>query len=206
MLKQTILLLILGSLTFAQNLPIKKGSEKYYENGSLKRVRLTQEANVQGKLCTGWLWFHDDGSIRQFQNDKDIVLQDNLIPQMSTIFLREDGSLDHVWLYHDISIQDYPCTGSTWSKTSTGFHPNGTLRYFFPRKTLNIQGFPIKPGGLAGVSFYENGNLHQFYLHDDIEISGITYSKGLRLTLDEQGNVIKTYKMTFWEKYFPMFS
>jgi len=161
---------------------------------------------MQGYPCMRRLWFYETGAIDQFQTSEDIVIQEIAIPKYSTVFLREDSTLKAAWLHHDAEIQGCPCTGSTWSKTSTGFHPNGKLRCFFPRKTLTIQGFPVKPGGLAGVYFYESGKLRQFYLNEDVEQDGRVYKKGLRLTLDERGTIIETYKKTFWEKYFPMFN
>jgi len=205
MIKNFLLVLLITAIVFGEELPIKKGSEKYHENGELKRIKLTQPTTVQGMPCMRWLWFYPNGAIDEFQTSEDIVLQDVSIPKYSTVFLREDSTLKAAWLHHDITIQGYPCAGSRWSKTSTGFHPNGRLRYFFPRKPLTIQGFPVKPGGLSGVYFYENGALHKFYLSKDVEIGGQLYKKGIRLILDEAGHVIETYQKTFWKKYFPMF-
>ena len=205
-MKGFILVILMTTLIFAQDLPIKKSSAKYHVNGALKRIKLTQPAIVQDQPCMRWVWFYETGAINHFQTSKNIVIQDIAIPKYSTVFLREGGVLKAAWLYRDIEIQGYPCTGSSWSKISTGFHTNGTLRYFFPRKSLTIQGFPIKSGGLAGVYFYESGRLHRFYLNKDVAIDGKIYPKGLRLTLDEDGNIIATYKKTFQEKFFPMFS
>jgi len=46
MLKQSLLFFVIASLLSAQELPIKKGSQKYHENGALKRIKLTEPAHA----------------------------------------------------------------------------------------------------------------------------------------------------------------
>ncbi len=204
-MKYVLLLLCCASFLSARELPIKKGSEQYFDSGALKRIKLTEPTEIQGMPCMRWTWFYEDGSLRRFQASRDFELNGIPIPLRSTVFLRGDGTPECIWLYRDTEIQGYTCPGSSWSKPATGFYANGNLRYFFPGKPLIIQGFPVKPGGLAGVYFYESGKLRQFFLDKDKEVDGVLYKKGLRLTIDEQGRVIETYKKSFWEKYFPMF-
>jgi len=47
-------------------------SDEYYENGSLKKCKLSNAAALNGYECISWLHLFKEGTIKQFETAKDI--------------------------------------------------------------------------------------------------------------------------------------
>ena len=75
------------------------------------------------------------------------------------------------------------------------FYPSGRLEYFQPVEDVEIQGVFCKSTSLNwGVSLYESGMLKKCTSAIDQIIAGAIYEKKFILILDEEGNVIASYK------------
>ena len=199
-----IILLTIGN-ALAQDIQFRKTSDSYYANGQLKKCHLLHETQINGFLCKRWIRFYENGAVKQIQVAEDCSVQNLPTPKDTFVFFREDSMVEKMWLSRDTEIQGILCHGG-WGKSATGFYASGRLRFTFPPQRQMINEIPCKPGGLAGVYFHENGQLQRCYLDTDIVYQGKEYKKDTRLTFDESGTVVSTYRKTFWEKWFPMFN
>jgi hypothetical protein len=141
------------------------------------RIHLKSDSLIQGYPCISWVHFYANGKLKQFNLAHDYVIKNVIFPRNTTVFLDKNGGLFQVYLSKDTEIHSYTCPGGNM-KEATGFYPSGKLRFFFPRKDLLINGYPVKGGSMKGVWFYESGKLKKFYLTKDYFINGKQYKKG----------------------------
>ncbi len=165
------------------------------------RCNYKEPVDVQDYPCIGWTWYRQDGSLENFQLNKNIAIQGIEIPKDSRVFLRLDGTLEQCYFSKDVFINGYPCDGGN-QKEATGFYPDGSLRFLFLTEERTIQSIPCRPGGLSIVQFYENGKLKQCELPHDVEYKDVTYKGRTKLFFDKAGNVIKIERPGFFARLF----
>ncbi len=69
----------------------------------------------------------------------------------------------------------------------TSFYPSGSLKYFYSRRPVAVEGVLCKAGLTRGISLHENGRLHKCPLAEATTVEGIEYPKGTLLRLDPNG-------------------
>ncbi|MFH1081261.1 MAG: hypothetical protein V1766_13555 [Pseudomonadota bacterium] len=197
-MKITIIFLLILSLSavplLAEESPLpdgsfKKGSAEYYDSGHIKKCKLKDTINIQNIPCKNWIWFHENGKLAQFQLSEKTEIQGIMVPPGSTVFKREDGSLEHCWFSKDVMVQGYPCNGGSM-KVDTAFHANGKISCCFLSEATEIQGIPCQAGVMKPVQFSESGNLMNCSLSQNYIVGEKTFKKGQKLAFDENGNVV----------------
>jgi len=170
---------IIGSLfflfLFTSTLNFTSNNEPIHQEA--KKIHFKSDTIIQSFPCTGWIHFYEDGKLKQFELARDYVISGIIFPKGSIIFLDKNSKLYQVYLSKDTKIHSYPCPGGKM-KVATGFYPSGKLRFFFPRKDMLINGYPVKGGSLYGVWFFESGKLKKFTLTKDYFIDGKQYHAG----------------------------
>ncbi|MBD3165942.1 hypothetical protein GF324_05050 [bacterium] len=187
----SLMLLIAADTGLANaNLPAeacRKGTERYHDNGMLKRVYLKETVVLDSLPCSGWTWFFENRRLRQTVLSTSHTFGSVTVPEGSTVFLDKKGFLLRSWLDHDMTIEGIPVDGG--GKMDTGFHRNGSLRVAFLAESMEIQGIPCRAGKLTPVYFDSTGTLIQCTLKQSYSIDGMMYKAGTTLYMDPDGTV-----------------
>ena len=198
------LLFLLASLSMAasalaqpldSSARFRRGSDRYYKNGALRQCELVRVMNLQGYPCKGWVWFHDNGSLEEFQLAESTSVQGIGFPRRTWLNLNEDGTLNYVFLPHSMVIQGVPCAGSRMGREGimTAFHRNSNLRECYLAFSATIRNVPLHAGAFSPVELYDDGSLKSGWLAESYEADGTLYGKNTRLTFSEEGMVIASY-------------
>lgn len=70
-----------GQISFFDN------TSEYYSGDKLMKCKLSDTAVLNGYKCISWIWFFENGQIKQFVTAEDIKMNNFMIPSNSTIFL-----------------------------------------------------------------------------------------------------------------------
>lgn len=162
----------------------------YHDNGVIRKCKLKEPTMVQGFPCKRWIRFYQNGRLEQFEILEPITLQDIDIPAKSTVFLYRDGSLKKTWFSDSMTIQGVPCKGARLGKVTTAFHDNGILQWCFLTEPKTIQGIPCKAGLTDIVGFHPNGMLKTCTVEKQTTVQGHIYTRGMKIYLDESGNIL----------------
>ncbi|MCD4650387.1 MAG: hypothetical protein K8S56_01160 [Candidatus Cloacimonetes bacterium] len=181
------------------NLPLSR--VKYNNNGSICRGYSKEPIEINGYSCVRYIWFYPEGTLDNFEVADSTIINNIPIPARSKKFLTPDGVLDCVWFSRDVLVQGYFCPGGN-CKEATGFHPNGQLRYVFPREPVEINGILCYPSGMTGVYFYPEGNLKSCYVYQDVDIQGKHYKKATQLQFSQLGEIIGSQRPSFFYRLF----
>jgi hypothetical protein len=189
-----LMLLLYAVPIFAEESPLpfesfKKSSAEYYDGGFIKKCKLENPIIIQNIPCKRWVWFHENGRLAQFQLSEQMEIHGIMVPCGSTVFLREDGSLEHCWFSKDIVIQGYPCNGG-FMKVDTAFYKNGIISCCFLTEPTEIQGVPCQASVFKPVQFYETGKLKNCSLSKEYVSGDKTYKKGQKITFNGNGEVL----------------
>jgi hypothetical protein len=178
---------------------LRRGSDRYYKNGALKQCQLLRVMNLQGYPCKGDVWFHDNGSLEEFQLAESTVVQGIGFPARTWVDLNDDGTLNLVFLPHTMIIQDVPCAGSRMGREgiTTAFHPNSNLRECYLAFSATIRNVPLKAGAFSPVELYDDGGLKSGWLSGPYAADGLVYGAKTRLVFSPEGQVIETHRR-FW--------
>lgn len=193
-------LIALCNLLFATELPeeaIREGSRLLHNNGKLERAYLVEPVEINGIEFEGWSWFDSTGSLNHSDLAEDHPLGEIILPKGSTVFFNSD-IIEHVWLEHDMDIDGLPVDGG--GKIDTGFHPDGSLRFCFLRKSLPVQGVMARGGTMTPVEFDENGKLTCCTLAADYENNGTVWHAGTEIWLNEDGSVRQSYRPSWFAR------
>jgi hypothetical protein len=167
------------------DLPFRTSSILRHENGRMKRAHLVEETVLEGFPCRRWVWWHEDGRLDNLELAADLEVQGHAFPARTRVFFDREGRLAHAWLSRDTLVDGRLCRGRF--KIDTAFHPNGRVRAFFPRDTLEIDGVPCTASVFHPVYLHPDGHLRQCLLADDVTLDGRVFEKGQVLRLDELG-------------------
>lgn len=159
-------------------------SDEYYENGSLKKCKLSNAVVLNGYECISWLHLFKEGTIKQVETAKDIKRSTFVIPTGSIIFLDEKDPtyLRTIWFSRDVKIGAVSCKGR--NKIAVSFYPNGKIKACFLSEDQIIQGFPCKSSLLKPIKFHPNGKINSLTLSRDYEYRNIKYKKGETILID----------------------
>jgi len=177
----------------------RRGSDRYYKNGALKQCKLVKVMNLQGYPCQGDVWFHDNGSLKEFQLAESTAVQGIGFPARTWICLNDDGTLNYVFLPRMMIIQGVPCAGSRMGREGimTAFHPNSNLRACYLAFPAVIRNVPLRAGAFSPVELYDDGSLKSGWLSGPYEADGLVYGARMRLVFSPEGQVIETHRR-FW--------
>lgn len=195
----TILLLILGcssiktiSLSnYSGQISFFENTSDYYPGDKIMKCELSDTATLNGYKCISWIWFFENGQIKQFETAVDIKMNDFVIPSNSTIFFNDQApnKIKYIWLSKDMMINNIECKGG--GKISTEFYDNDSLKACFLTKDQNIQGFPCQSSLFKPVYFYPNGKIKILTLSIDSKLGNTNYEKGESIIIDENGSATK---------------
>ena len=166
-------------------------TDEYYENGNLRKCKLSDTAAIEGFCCISWLHLYENGSIKQFRTTKDIEQPTYIIPSGSVIFPIEKD-IHHfkcVRFSKDVNIDSVLCKGG--NEVEVNFYPNGKIESCFLSKNQTIHGFPCKSSLLKPVRFYQDGKVKELTLSKDYELQGTLFQAGSTVTLDANGTISK---------------
>lgn len=170
-----------GRISFYEN------SADYYQGDKIMKCLLSDTASLNGYMCVSWIWFFEDGRIKQFRTAQDMAMDDFVIPANSTIFFSESNHdrIEYIWFSKDVTIHDISCKGG--GKISTEFYDNGSLKACFLTKDLVIQGFPCESSLTKPEYFYPDGRIKILTLSADFKCVDTDFKKGESIMIDEDG-------------------
>lgn len=162
---------------------------EYYPDGKIKKCKLSDVATINQYRCISWIWFFENGQIKQFKTAENIKMNDFTIPPRSTIFFYDQspGKIKYIWFSEDVVIKHLTCKGG--GKISTEFYDNDSLKACFLSRDQNIQGFPCKSSLFNPVYFYPDGKIKIVTLSKDSTFGDINYKKGESILIGENGQV-----------------
>jgi hypothetical protein len=180
----------------------RKGSDQYYKSGGLQKCELKGVVRLQGYLCLGWVWFHDNGGLQEFQLAESTEVQGIGFPARTWVSLDESGRLDYVFLPRNMGIQGVPCAGNRMGREGimTSFYPNSKLRECFLAFSATVRNVPLRAGAFSPVEFHPDGGLKSGWLAEPYEASGTIYGKNTRLTFTEEGMVTESYRRNWFSQ------
>jgi len=197
--RQMIIALAIIASAMAQPLDstarFRRGSDRYYTNGALRQCELVGVMNLQGYPCRGWVWFHDNGCLKEFQLAESTNVRGIGFSARTWVNLNEDGTLNYVFLPHMTVIQGVPCAGNRMGREGimTAFHRNSNLRECYLAFSATIRNVPLHAGAFSPVELYEDGSLKSGWLAEPYEADGTLYARKTRLVFSEEGMVIASY-------------
>lgn len=168
------------------DLPFRTSSILRHENGQMKRAFLVEETELEGFPCRRWTWWYDDGRLDNLELSRELTFKGNAaqghrFPAHTRLFFDREGRLAHAWLSEDSTIDGWPCRGGM--KIDTAFHPEGTVRAFFPPDPIEIDGVLCVASVFHPVYLHPDGRLRECKLARAATIAGHTYAKGEVLQL-----------------------
>jgi hypothetical protein len=163
----------------------------YYNDDKIMKCKLSDTANLDGYKCISWIWFFENGQIKQFETAKDIKMNNFVIPSNSTIFFNEQSpnKIKYIWFSKDVIVSNIECKGG--DKISTEFYDNDSLKACFLARDQNIQGFSCQSSLLKPVYFYPNGKIKILTLSIDSKFADTVYKKGESIIVGENGIISK---------------
>lgn len=174
---------------YSAEISFDENTAAYYPGDQLMKCRLMDTALINGYHCMGWIWFFENGQVKQFKTARDIHANGYVIPAKSTIFFNEQypAKIKYIWLAQDVNINNISCKGG--GKISTEFYENDSLKACFLTKDQNIQGFPCKSSLMEPVYFYPDGKIQILTLSTNATFGDMLYKKGASIRVDENGTV-----------------
>jgi hypothetical protein len=174
-----------------------KAPQAAQQQGPPGRENLDAPREVQGVPCSRYVELAPDGRLTACVLARDHAFGSIALPANTQLSLRPDGSPKNVHLGKDTVLDRHNCLGRGPGEWMTGFHPNGRLEYCFLIADETIDGVPCRHGSFWGeitggviVRFHDNGRLATCRLTADVTLAGQTVTKGKRIALDVEGNVV----------------
>ncbi|MFT3740810.1 MAG: hypothetical protein QM786_18830 [Breznakibacter sp.] len=166
-------------------------TDEYFDNGNLKKCRLSDTAIIEGAKCVSWLHFFESGSVKQFQTANDIKQAAYVVPAGSIVFPEEHdiSCFKGIRFSKDVNIDHIICKGG--NEVEVDFYPNGRIKSCFLSANQTIQGFPCKSSLLKPIKFYPDGKIMVLTLSTDYEIQNNVYKNGETIQLGTDGTITK---------------
>jgi len=163
-----VVLLILSGCTSVKTTSLSKYSSQisffentaeYYAGGGIIKCKLSDSATLNDFKCISWIYFFEDGQIKQFETAVDMKRPDFVIPSNSVVFFNDHNhnQIKCIWFSKDVTINNIECKGG--GKTATEFYDNDKLKACFLAKDQMIQGVDCKSSLLRPVFFFEDGKI-----------------------------------------------
>ncbi|MBM3977250.1 MAG: hypothetical protein FJ299_09705 [Planctomycetes bacterium] len=164
-----------------KDLPFRSGTIDLRADGSRERALLATPAVLDGYPCDGWVMWHDNGVLMSFDLSTDHELSGHRLPARTRVFLDRAGRLAHAWLPRDTRVGPYVCRGGM--KIDTAFHPDGSLKAFFPPDDLVIDGVTCEASVFHPIYLHPNGRLWKARVAVDVIAGERHYAAGSDIEL-----------------------
>lgn len=176
---------------YSTEITFYESTATYYPGQKIMKCKLSDTATINGYKCISWIWFFENGQVRQFKTARDIRMDGFVIPSNSTIFFHEQSpdKIKYVWLAKDVTINNIDCKGG--GKISIEFYENNSLKACFLTKDQDIQGYSCKSSLFDPVYFYDNGKIKILTLAADTRLNNTDFKKGESILIDENGAVTR---------------
>ncbi|HZN39485.1 MAG TPA: hypothetical protein VFD82_11825 [Planctomycetota bacterium] len=161
---------------------------EHHDGGGIAVALLAEPAAIQGLPCRSWVRFHQNGKLSTCELAEEAAIQGHRLPAATYLVFDDEGRLRSCFLAQDTLIAGYWCRGGPF-KTATTFHPDGSLRSFFARDALTIDGVPCVASSHDAVHLHGNGRLAGCRLAADVTRDAETLRKGQVVRFDEAGRV-----------------
>ncbi|MEO6596541.1 MAG: hypothetical protein ABIP94_17455 [Planctomycetota bacterium] len=171
------------------SMPFSEASIERHDDGSFAKGKLAEPTKIQGVPCRGWVRLHPDGSLSSFELAATATIQGHALPATSYVWLDEGSQLQTCFLSQDTTIQGYLCRGGPF-KIATTFHADGSLRAFFPREPVTIDGVVCAASPLGPVYLHPDGHLAGCRLAEDLERGRQVLRRGTDVRFDEHGQLV----------------
>lgn len=174
-----------------QQITFYDNSAEYYAGDKIMKCKLSDTATLNGYKCISWIWFFENGQIKQFETAMDIKMPGYTIPSNSTLFFNDQNpnKIKYIWFSSDVKINNIECKGG--GKISTAFYDNDSLKACFLVKDIEIQGYSCKSSLFEPVYFYPDGKIKILTLSIDSKFDNIEYKKGESISIGENGLVFR---------------
>ena len=174
-----------GQISFFDN------TAEYYSGDKIMKCKLSDTAALNGYKCISWIWFFDNGQIKQFKTAEDIKMNNFVITSNSTIFFNDQNpnKIKYIWFSKDVIINNVGCKGG--GKISAEFYDSDSLKACFLISDQNIQGFPCQSSLFQPVYFYPDGKIKILTLSIDSKFADTVYKSGESIIVGEDGIVSK---------------
>lgn len=159
-----------------KDLPFRSGTIDCHDNGTFYRGELVAPTSIEGFPASGWVLRRDDGTLDAFDLAAAHTVQGHALPAGTRVFVDREGRLAHAWLPRNWTVDGHECRGGM--KIDTAFHPDGSLRAFFPPRDVDIDGFTCEASVFHPVYLHPDGHLEAARLAADVTIDGRPYAKG----------------------------
>jgi hypothetical protein len=157
------------------------------------RSTLKGPAEIEGVPCAaGYVWRFEDGTLSRCTLEQDATVRGARLPKGSTVAFNPDRSHAYVFLPRTTEIQGYLCRGSGHN-FMTVFHPDGALKLCWMPDDREVQGIPcagfsiwsdVFGGNPSGVHLHPGGQLAECRVTADVTVDGTLFKKGQRIRLD----------------------
>jgi hypothetical protein len=174
------------------------------QDEGVKKVRLFEPTLLNGVLCEktdGFLdrrtaTLHGSGSLESCALAQPTEVHGHTLPAGTWIHLRENGSLNYVWLGRNTVVQGHECRGSGYGSWQTTFHANGTLRTCWLVAPEVIDGIPCRHASFWGeirgntsAVFHDNGMLRSCQAAESFVRDGRNIHRGERVLVNQAGTI-----------------
>lgn len=177
--------------------PLSLARRVLAQTGESVRVRLRADTVISGVRCapTGRAYavIHPNGSLDECPLAADTVIGGHALPRGTWLRLREDRSLDGVWLPHDVELQRVPCKGTGYKGWSVRFAADVRLASCYLAHDAVIDSVPCRGAafltelrGSSQVTLYANGRLASCRAARSFSLNGRQYRVGDRIVLDDK--------------------
>jgi hypothetical protein len=181
----------IDSLYYSGQISYFDNTADYYSENKIMKCKLSDTAFLDGYKCISWIWFFENGRIKQFETAEDLKINNIEIPSKSTIFFSDQNpnTIKYIWFSKDVIMNNIECKGG--GKISTEFYDNGSLKACFLSKDQYIQGYPCKSSLLKPVYFYPDGKIKILTLGIDSKFENTYYKAGESIIVGEDGKISK---------------
>jgi hypothetical protein len=156
---------------------------------------LAEDTLIQNYPCKkGFIVFHDDWSLEEFQFSKPFEFNGLLIPAKTWASLDKEGNITILMFPEDTWVQGHLCRGSKMGRQGvhTSFYKNKKLKSFFARENTDIDGILCKGSLFHPIRLHDNGKLMGCTLAKTMKLNGTDYKEKSKIKFDREGNVISS--------------
>jgi len=159
--------------------------EKY---GTLHVKYLKRSKTIQNYPCRrGKVRFHNNGRILSFKTTDEVMLDQEMVPSGSRIYMYPVGTPEYVNLSADTEVQGYQISNRNrmipWHMS---LYCGGELRSFRSVTDIEIDGIPCSYK--QNIELFPDGSLMSCHLSRGIQGQESRFQAGSRIMMDRQGN------------------
>ncbi|MDH5657496.1 MAG: hypothetical protein OEZ34_16400, partial [Spirochaetia bacterium] len=145
--------------------------------------RKSKFSEKHGGAIGPYLILHPDGSLKEAELSRDIIINGIPAAEGGDIFLNKSGKLRYTLLSKNFIIQGIPCAG----QKPVYFYDGGELSGCDLSEVFTKNEIVFKPDSSA--SFYSDGSIWEVTLEKAYTLNQIQFKKWDRLTFHENGSL-----------------